>query len=775
MPSLRKTPLAALVCALLSLPAHAEAPAADQKNTTELPRVKVTALSSSVQLNTPGTVSVIDRQQMDRHLVSDIRNLVQYEPGVSAIGTAGRFGLDSFNIRGLSGNRTRMEIDGVSMPASFGADVAGGSFRAGRNFIDLDEIKQVEITRGPASALYPSDSLGGVVSLRTKDPADYLKPGQDIYSSLKEQYDSADRSLSSTATVAAGSEANGIMFVVNHREGHDTTNQGDVGGSGATRTRPDPLDYRLDSFLGKYVHTAASGRIDRVILDGSRLHTNTDSLSDITSSAGYYNSQDAGTRFRASVGQWYPRLDSVLADTLDWNVYWQKSRTRTDTQTEGVSSSTRHLVARYYENLPLQEKVAGGKLVATKKLGEGGPVAQAISYGLELSRTQAQSSVGGYGVDQVTGAVGSSSDFLPGDYPLHLIPDSKTYRYSLFGQDELAFLDGRLTVTPGLRADRYEYKPGDDALYQAYNPGYVQRDYSKNHLSPKLGVVFHFNDVLSAYADFAYGFRPPLYSEIAGSWNEQPIPGINIAFLPNPNLKSETSRGVELGLRGKGDAGWFSVGGYYNRYRDFIWSGYSIPSSQAPAWALQMAPGAFLTQFFQATNARRAFIKGAEASGVLRLGHFSDALEGWSLKGSAAVATGRLIEPGDSGYSPLNTVDPAKLVLGVSYEADAWGAELVGTAVRRHTQLDVPNAFRPGGYGTLDLYLHYAPVDNLELYAGVSNLADHKYWDWGNLNGGTLGNLVTGNGLNDTVSASIPVDRLTAPGRSFSVAARVAF
>ena len=777
----RKTTLATLVCAALACPAFAAEPAAPSTaSATELPRIKVTATAPTIKLDVPGTVSVINRVQMDRHLVTTIRDLVQYEPGVSVIGTAGRFGLDSFNIRGLSGNRTQIEIDGVSMPASFGADVAGGSFRAGRNFIDLDDIKQVEIVRGPASALDPSDALGGMVRLQTKDPADYLAPGKDTYVALKEQYDSVDRSLASTATLAGGDARNGVLLVMNHREGHETADEGDVGGSGAARTRPDPLDYRLDSFLGKYVHTADSGRTDRVIVDGSQMRTDTNSLSDIDAAQGthYYDSQDEDMRVRASVGQWFPQLNAALADTLDWNAYWQLSRTRTRTQTDAISQDMSDYgapLARFYDNLPLQESVAGGRLVAVKHLGEGGAVAQTISYGMEASRTKARSEVDGYGVNELTGASGSSGAFLPGNYPLHLIPESNTNRYALFAQDELALFDGRLTVTPGLRADRYEYKPDNDPLYQAYNPGFVQADYEQNHVSPKLGAVWHFNDALSVYANYAYGFRPPLYSEIAGSWNEQPIPGINIAFLPNPNLKAETSRGAEIGFRGKGDAGWFSVDAYYNRYRNFIWSGYELNPADVPAWAQQMSPGAFFSEYFRAVNTRKATIKGIEASGVLRLDDFAEALRGWSLHGSAAVASGELIQPGDTGYSPLNTVDPAKLVLGVSYDATNWGAELVGTAVRRHSRLSDPATFRPPGYGTLDFYAHYTPVENLELYAGIGNLTGRKYWDWGNLNGGALGNLVSGNGLNDAGPGSLPVDRITMPGRSISVAAKLAF
>jgi hemoglobin/transferrin/lactoferrin receptor protein len=134
-----------------------------------------------------------------------------------------------------------------------------------------------------------------------------------------------------------------------------------------------------------------------------------------------------------------------------------------------------------------------------------------------------------------------------------------------------------------------------------------------------------------------------------------------------------------------------------------------------------------------------------------------------------------LIQPGDPFYSPLNTVDPAKLVVGVAYDATNWGMQLVGTGVRRHTLLSDPTFFRPGGYGTLDFYAHYAPARNVTLYFGATNLADRKYWDWGNLNGGLLGNLVSGNGVNDAGTNGIPADRLTMPGRAFSVAARITF
>jgi hemoglobin/transferrin/lactoferrin receptor protein len=757
------SPLALTIGLTLAAQAHA----ADGGDATTLPQVEVTAIGSAIKLDTAGTVSTISREQIDKYMVQNIRDLVRYEPGVSVIGTAGRFGLDSFNIRGLSGNRTRIEVDGASLPASFGASVAGSSYRAGRNQIDMDNIKDVEIIRGPVSALYASDALGGMVALRTKDPTDYLQPGSHVGGMLKQSYDSSDDSLGSTATLAFGDARDSVLVQANYRHGHETDTMGEVGGSGSTRTRPDPLTYTQTGFLAKYVHVADSGRRDHVGIESARTDTDTNSLTSVTSSAGYYLSQDSNQRFKLDLGQSFGELDSVLADTLDWTGYWQKSTTRTHTQTETAS------VWRYYDSLPSQETVYGGKLVASKHLGEGSGVTQTISYGVDLSRTEAKAYVGGYGVNKTTGETGSTSSFLPGNYPLHLFPSSDSDRYALFAQDAITLAGGRLTITPGVRVDRYEYRPDNDTLYYSQT-GSSRSNYSATGVSPKLGVQWKFNEALSAYFNYAEGFRPPLYNELDGAWAERSS-FYNIAYVPNPDLKEETSRGAEIGLRGSGEAGWFNLSGYYTYYDNFIWNGYQLDSADIPAWVTALAPNAFLTMAYQAVNAEHAIIKGIEASGRLQLGWFDDALAGWSVNASASIANGRLIEPGNTGYTPLNTVDPAKAVLGVAYDAERWGAEVVGTGVRRHSQLSQTSYFRPPGYGKIDAFAHYRPTANLEFNLGLNNLTDRKYWDWGNLQGGKLGNLVSGNGLNDAVSASSAVDLYTMPGRSVSASLRYTF
>ena len=85
-----------------------------------------------------------------------------------------RGGFTNYVIRGIGGNRVVIMSDGVRVPDFPGSNAGAGNYT--RDFVDLEIVKQVEIVRGPASALYGSDALGGVVAYTTKDPTDFSSP-----------------------------------------------------------------------------------------------------------------------------------------------------------------------------------------------------------------------------------------------------------------------------------------------------------------------------------------------------------------------------------------------------------------------------------------------------------------------------------------------------------------------------------------------------------------------------------------------------------------------
>jgi hemoglobin/transferrin/lactoferrin receptor protein len=184
----------------------------------------------------PGTASVIDTEEMERRLMRTIKDIVRYEPNVNVQNDPQRFGQSGFNIRGVSGNRVLTMVDGVRVPDSF----AIGSFQsAGRNYVDVDSLKAAEIVRGPASALYSSDGIGGVVSFMTKDPADYLDLfDQNNYEALKLMYNSANESFLQTGTLAGRVDGWDGLLLLTHADGAEFGNMGSNDSKSNARTPP---------------------------------------------------------------------------------------------------------------------------------------------------------------------------------------------------------------------------------------------------------------------------------------------------------------------------------------------------------------------------------------------------------------------------------------------------------------------------------------------------------------------------------------------------------
>lgn len=297
--------------------------------------VTATRIEARIE-DVPVTVSVKSAEQIADELVTDIRDLVRFEPGVSvqrqparfgaALGSTGRAGNDSFNIRGIGGNRVLIQVDGVRVPDgfSFGAQAAGRG-----DYVDLGLVKSVEILRGPSSALYGSDGLAGAVSFITADPADFLGGGKSVGGLLRAAYASADKEFSETAILAGQSGDWSLMAAYTRRDYQELDNKGDVGGTGAARTRPNPQDGHSNAALARIVYDPASGHKLRLTGEylGTRLYTNalTGLGGGFAGTVDRLEGWDTGERKRVSF-DWSWQGDGAI-DFARVALYWQDART----------------------------------------------------------------------------------------------------------------------------------------------------------------------------------------------------------------------------------------------------------------------------------------------------------------------------------------------------------------------------------------------------------------------------------------------------------------
>jgi len=128
--------------------------------------VVVTA-SRSDQAPTPplASVSVIDRDQIERSQAPDLLELLRLEAGVDVARTGGPGGQTSVFLRGSNSNHVLVLIDGIRAAA---AGTGGFAWE----LLDPALIERIEVVRGPRAARWGSDALGGVIQIFTRQPRD---------------------------------------------------------------------------------------------------------------------------------------------------------------------------------------------------------------------------------------------------------------------------------------------------------------------------------------------------------------------------------------------------------------------------------------------------------------------------------------------------------------------------------------------------------------------------------------------------------------------------
>ncbi|HHQ4478651.1 TPA: TonB-dependent receptor domain-containing protein [Aeromonas veronii] len=113
----------------------------------------------------PASISVITAEQIKAAPVNELADLLRHEVGIQA--EANLNGRSEIGIRGMSGKYTLVLVDGKRLSSS-NAMWRGGDFD--NTPVPLGMIQRVEVIRGPMSALYGSDAIGGVINIITKQP-----------------------------------------------------------------------------------------------------------------------------------------------------------------------------------------------------------------------------------------------------------------------------------------------------------------------------------------------------------------------------------------------------------------------------------------------------------------------------------------------------------------------------------------------------------------------------------------------------------------------------
>jgi hemoglobin/transferrin/lactoferrin receptor protein len=648
----------ALSLALLALACSA---LATDSSEVGLPSIEVTAAKTDRDaFEIPESASVLDRAAIERKQPTNLGDLLEDLPNV-AVGAGPRGQGQTVTIRGLSDERILFLIDGTRQ----------NFLRAHstRVFIEPDLLRQVEVLRGPASALWGSGAIGGVVALSTLDAADLLREGQTLGGRVKLGYqDGSDQWLTNAGVYGITTDGRFDYLLdlayrdagdVRLGDGTDLANSAFERLSGLAKGTWSPDG--INSFGLSFMAFDQSGAIpsnpqtegsDDTLVDNSTRQQNL---------ALTYRQEDADNA--------YLRPSLVLY------------RNTTDIEERRLSDGRRDETNLETMGLDLRNSM---------RLGDPERFGHVLTYGLD------------YYQDTVEGERNGR--------PRDSYPDGETRVLGLYLQDEISIAK-RWTLVPGLRWDSFRSEA--DAADLDSN--------EDDAFSAKLGLDVAATDWLSFQASYNEAFRAPGATELFVSGTHFTCgPTCANLFVPNPELKPEKAHNKEIGVRLReqdlltaGDEGRFQARVFRNDVTDFI--------DQIVNFAIQPVAGnsgsGGITSF---RNVRDARLEGFE----LEVNY--EAPRWW-----AGVAYSQTRGEDDKTGEPLSDVQPDTWTLAAGLRFPAHGVRIGWTGRFVAAQDEVPEDGTPSDSHKVHyIWLTWRPADTLaglSLELGIDNLLDEDY------------------------------------------------
>ena len=709
--------------ALISLSANIKADdTADTSNNNLLNIEEITVISSRAPIplsEVIGSVSVIKSDDIEKRIANNIVDLIENTIGVSAPRSDGygRIFNEGFRIRGLGGKRVNVLIDGVRIPDSY--------VGYGRDVVDVDLVKKVEILKGPSSALYGSDGLAGAISYTTKDASDLASKNNPYYSSTVSYDESSDSTKVGLMSAFIGNNIEGLIQIT-----HRDTNERKLHNN--TEIEPNSMTGESNSVLAK-IKFLLNESIDVTFVADVQEWKNDWDLSTETGFSFFPTpiqtssalGLDDSTRHRYSIELGFTK-ENILFDEGRVTAFTQKTDQDQITNKSKLifemGMRARPTPYSEFQNFQFNQEIYGFSSEFFKEIGNQSGIKHQIVYGFEYESIEVERPRYRYETNLITRQL--NYNIGGHTYPDKTFPDTETIRQGIYFSDRIE-ITSKASLVIGARYDSYELKPSVDELFNRSNVARNALSYiDDSAVSGKLGFIYDISDSISIFAQYAEGFRSPDYESANISFT-------NFAFYysvaPNPNLDSEESDGYEIGLRGNNILGssrlnW-SLVYYENDYEDFIDTQLTGRSPRG-------------ISIYQYVNLNDVTIDGFEFEAQALIN------ENYSLY------IGYSNSDGEQNGEKLISIDPDQTIIGLNWSSDTGRFNIRGFANITEGSIDgldpvcgrsgCSNLVETPGRATFDLFFNANISGNIALNMAIRNITNEKFYDWASINGKTV-------------------------------------
>ena len=694
-----------------------------QNNRADTLKITVTGTRSPRAVDTfPGSINVLDQSDLDSKSGFDTREIMKDIPGVTTQ-LQRRTGIkgtpdtgNNVNIRGLDKNRVLFLLDGIRLPNYHYGSVTLPPDYYNMNqasFINWETLSAVEILKGPASALYGSDALGGIISLRSLKASDILSEGEDFKVEIPVNYDSSNEGLSESIKLATKlNDDIGALIIYTREDGNELNVKTEA--KYQDKETHESNNYFINITNNFDDFSEASIIFEKIDKD-LKVTSTTDNLATMTTSRGTTYQKLVGDtnteRERVNATYTFNNPDNEkFIKGFKGNIYAQYSKVNDDHDVTYTSRGQTVESNKYY----LNNDIKGGEAEFKSDINILG-LNHKLTYGIDYSDTATK---------RLRNEAGTEKKDTP---------DTDIKRTGIYMQDE--FSKGKFDFIAGLRFDNYELDAKNDSIYDNSD---LAVDLNEENLSPKFATTLNFNEKISAYGQYSKGFRAPAYYEVNSGFTN--LRG-GYTTESNPNLKPETSDSFEVGIRGRYPKLDVNISAFYNDYTNFI----ERLKQNGTKGGLAL---------YKTLNTNSAEIKGLEISGsyYLRPNRY-----GMNISSSFSYAEGTNL----TDNIPLTTVNPfeAKISLGFNSENGKWNANFSNTFVGSPRVKDNETNFIPDEYSVTDFTIAYKPNLNYQFSLGIYNLFDERYYNYQDVSdkSPTLSNLTSFSQAGQHVKAAFKI------------------
>lgn len=654
-------------------------------------------------------VSVITQENIQRIAPKRLSDIFYNVPGVS-FQERGDSPETSINIRGLQDfGRVAVTVDGARQNYQRSGHFANGGF-----YLDPELLGGVEVIRGPTANIYGSGAIGGVVSFRTKEVEDILKPKERVATAFAGMLGSnSGRGMASAFTAVRGSPNVDFIFGATHRMQSDYKDGED----------------RLISNTGNHVSTGMAKGTFRPA-DGHEVKLGV-IVQENLYNVGQFNRGDVSTTGQRAQNQGSSVYATDLHNTTG-TIRWKYYRPDDNIFNWDISAYSNRTSSDQTKTYHLSNTVQAG-VCTTPGNNISGCVGDKRNYVLETLGFDANNTMR-FNIGEWRNAITFGGDMFQDD-----VTTSDTS-----GNSNVTTPGGVRTVSGAFVQWKSNWSNWLEVVSAARYDRYQLESYnistSGQRVSPKVTVGVTPVKGITPYVSYAEGYRAPSITEtlIAGAHASGGGPtffncpgggGGLFCFLPNPNLRPEVGKNSEVGLNLKFDNIFThkdsfrgKVSAFRNNLEDYIELTASAPTTvfinvnPFPPPVILVPIGKF-SQFYQYQNIDKAHIQGFEAETMYDAGTWFVGISGQIQRGYNDV-TGE----------GLATIQPNKIVttagLRLLDKTLTVGGSWTSAAANNH----VPENYLPTTpYDLLNFFLTYEPVKDVTLGFTVDNALNAYY------------------------------------------------